>query len=132
METIPVRRPMFSAKCAKELAAERARILVGCYRRSDANDPEIYARAAVAVLMRYPEKIVIAVTEPATGLPSKLKWLPSIAEIVEACEEKIPKMSLSHRHHEMLAAPDMDRSIRPSLEELREKYGPTWGLKGMQ
>lgn len=130
METMPVQRPTFSARCAKELAAERARILVGCYRRTDANDPEIYARAVVAVLMRFPESVVIAITEPATGLPAKLKWLPSIAEIVEACEDRMP--TPISRQHPLLAAPDMDRSDRPTLDELKAKYGPTWGLRGMQ
>lgn len=69
------------------LAVERARLLIGCYRKSDAADPEVYARAVVAVLARHPDEVVIAVTEPATGLPSKLKWLPSIAEIVDGCDE---------------------------------------------
>ena len=59
---------------------------MGCYRRDDAADPDIYVRAAVSVFIRYPESVVLAVTEPATGLPSTLKWLPSIAEIVECCE----------------------------------------------
>lgn len=68
------------------MALERAEILIGCYRRDDAADPEIYGRAVVAVLMRYPESVVLEVTEPATGLPSRLKWLPAIAEIVEACD----------------------------------------------
>lgn len=63
-------------------------MMIGCYRKGDAIDPEIYASAAVAVLTRYPVDVVMAVTEPATGLPSTLKWLPSIAEITEACNER--------------------------------------------
>lgn len=75
------------AKCSLKLATMRATILIGCYRKSDANDPEIYTTAVVAVLTRYSPEIAIAVTEPATGLPRKSKWLPSIAEIVDACNE---------------------------------------------
>lgn len=81
--------------------------------------------------MRYPANVVVAVTEPATGIPAKLKWLPSIAEIVEECDARMPSQ-IVHKRHELLAAPEMDRSCRPSLDELKAKYGPTWGLKGFQ
>ena len=67
--------------------------MVGCFRRSDANDPEVYAAAVVAALVRWPVDVITSVTEPATGLPSKLNWLPSIAEITQACADayKPPK-----------------------------------------
>lgn len=68
------------------LAAKRAALLMGCYRKADLIDPEIFTRAAISVLVRYPESVVLAVTEPATGIPSKLKWFPNIAEITDACE----------------------------------------------
>ncbi len=28
------------------------------------------------------------VTDPRTGLPAKLKWLPTVAEVREACEKR--------------------------------------------
>lgn len=62
-----------------------ARIL-GCYRTGDANDPESYIAAVVSVLVRHSTWVIREVTEPATGLPSKLKWLPTIAEIREECD----------------------------------------------
>lgn len=94
-------------------AAERARLLIGCYRRDDVADPEVFARSIVAVLMRYPSEVVLQVTEPATGLPSKLKWLPTIAEIVEACESAM--------------APILRRRERERLDEERRRAlaGPT-------
>jgi hypothetical protein len=61
--------------------------LLGCYRTGEANDPEIYLAAVVAVLSDYPIDIVAAVTDPRTGIPAKLKWLPTIAEIKTACED---------------------------------------------
>lgn len=74
--------------CSTEFAAKRARILVGCYRKTDASDPEIYAAAVVSVLCRFHPDVVAAVTEPATGLPATCKFLPSIAEIAEACRTR--------------------------------------------
>ncbi len=77
-------------------AAERARLLFGCYRRGDANDPETYVAAVAAVLADYPETTMRYVTDPRSGLPSQKKrdpktgqeWggLPDVADIKSACE----------------------------------------------
>jgi hypothetical protein len=113
--------------CDRDFAAERARLLVGCYRKADAADPEVYARAIVAVLMRYPKPVVVAVTEPATGLPSKIKWLPSIAEIVEACDVEMRPI-LQQRERDRVAEenrralPPPPNGPRPTREELSTKY----------
>jgi hypothetical protein len=61
-------------------------IMAACYRRDDAIDPEIYAGAMASVLMEYPIEIVEHVMDPRTGIPRKLKWLPSIAEVADACD----------------------------------------------
>lgn len=70
----------------KIYAAERARLLFGCYRKGDANDPETYTAAVTALLSRYPRDVIRTVTHPATGLPTKSKFLPAVAEVYEACE----------------------------------------------
>lgn len=90
-----------------EAKAGAARLL-GCYRTGDANDPEAYITAVVSVLVRYPPQIVREVTEPATGLPSRLKWLPTIAEIREECEilaqRELRKVQRERQIREQLAA----------------------------
>ena len=58
-------------------------MLLGCFRKSDAADPEIYTRALIALLMEYPESVV---TEVTGRLPTVCKWLPTIAEVKEACD----------------------------------------------
>jgi hypothetical protein len=62
--------------------------MFGCYRTGDANDPETYTAAVAAVLAEYSPEVVCAVTDPRKGLPRKLKWLPSVAEVAEACEQE--------------------------------------------
>lgn len=42
--------------------------------------------SVASVLSRYPEAVVKSVTDPATGLPGSVQWLPTIAEIKAACE----------------------------------------------
>lgn len=61
-------------------------MLFGCYRKADANDPEIYTMAVAATLAEYSPEVIEFVTDPRTGLPAKLKWLPTVAEVREACE----------------------------------------------
>ena len=70
-----------------EYATDRARLLVGCYRTGDANDPATYVAAIAATLARYSEAIITSVTHPVTGLPSKKSWLPTVKEVFDACED---------------------------------------------
>jgi hypothetical protein len=69
-------------------------MLFGCYRASEANDPKIFVAAAAAILEQYPPNIGHAVCSPIGGLPAALKWLPSIAEIREACDARQPPATL--------------------------------------
>jgi len=75
-------------KIDPEIAAQRAAILFGCYRRADANDPDVYAAAVAAILSEYDEETVIAVTDPRTGIARRSNFLPTINEIDKACVER--------------------------------------------
>lgn len=116
-----------SRYCDRSIATERATILLGCYRTGAANDPEIYVRAIVSVLMRYPEQVVNAVTEPATGLPSRLKWLPAVAELVEACEAEMAPIYRAERAAREAAANrrsgTAEGTDRPTKEQLEGAVG---------
>lgn len=116
-------------------AAERARLMFGCYRTGDANDPATYVAAITAVLARYPEEIITQVTHPVSGLPGNGKgWLPTVKEVVDACNEahepilqnelrlKRIKDQLEQRERE-------DKGVRPTMEQLKAKYGPNWGIE---
>lgn len=73
-------------RAPEELCLQRVRILSACYRKGEAEDPEIYAAACGAVLSDYPLQVVLRVTDPRTGLPSVSQWLPTVKEIRDACE----------------------------------------------
>jgi hypothetical protein len=75
-----------SETCAPETASILATRLFGCYRASEANDPEMFMIAAAAMLAQYPQPVAEKVCDPIRGLASKSKFLPAIAEIREACE----------------------------------------------
>jgi len=89
--------------CSPEIVSDCARMLVGAYRRNDAEDPALFIRAAATVLAGYPEKIVRRVTHPAYGIPSRLKFLPSIAEIRDACEEAMKPVYAAEREERLRA-----------------------------
>lgn len=115
--------------------ARAAKLLLGCYRAGDASDPEVYVSAVMAVLGSYSQAVIAAVVDPRNGLPSKLKWLPSVAEIKDECEYHAEKEAAAERWEEARNAarlPPPAPKPRPSLDELRAKYGPNWGLKTMR
>lgn len=111
-------------------------MLLGCYRTGAANDPEVYIAAVVRVLSAYPMSIVHRVIDPVTGLPGRTKWLPTIPEINEACEEladrerRIAQMDdQAERQLEVRRQWEASRAQpRPSLDDLKAKHGPNWGL----
>ncbi len=114
-------------------AAARAKLLLGCYRTGEANDPETYVAAITAVLARYPEEVMTSVTHPVSGLPSKKGWLPTIKEVADACDEAVEPI-VQHRLRlkrikEQMEMRERERlGVKPTLAQLKEKYGENYGL----
>ena len=75
--------------CPDDIATRRAGILLGCYRKGDAEDPETFVAAVASVLASYPQEVAYRVTDPRSGLPGRSKWLPTPAEVREACEAEM-------------------------------------------
>lgn len=97
-----------------------ARVLLGCYRTGEANDPEVYSAAVISVISGYPLSIVRRVVDPRFGLPSKSKWLPTIAELKAALEDEMgPIRREEARRSIPQLEPPIDRSNRPTYEELQ-------------
>lgn len=78
----------------------RAEMLFGCYRKDEANNPEIYTAAIAATLRGFETKVIDLVTDPRTGLPSRCKWPPSVSEVKEACEIESAKFASAQRFSE--------------------------------
>lgn len=70
----------------RELVAKRVRLMFGCFRRGEAEDVKTYTAAVANVLLDYSEDIIVSVTEPATGLPVKFDWLPTLKQVRDECE----------------------------------------------
>jgi hypothetical protein len=65
-------------------AAEAVKMLLGMYPARPPHDPETYARALTAVFMASDPDFVRRVVDPINGLPSRCKFLPTVAEVNEA------------------------------------------------
>lgn len=87
-----------------------------------------------AVLARYPEAVVIEVTDPRTGLASQADWLPTVREVSEACEKLAQRAAAATKSDAAIAETlkrrldEPVRAERPTTEQLKEKYGENFGL----
>lgn len=113
--------------------------MAACYRKDEAADAEIYMDAIAAVLACYPDRVIEKVTDPRYGLPCKCQWLPTVKEVKDACESEMESERAEVRSQRMAA--DAEAQIaarraweasrakpRPTVEEMKAKYGPNWGL----
>ncbi len=94
-----------------------------------ASDPEIFVTGMAQIFMAYPAHLVESALSPLSGLPSKHKFLPSLAEIKQELEERFqPYRALAQiaEAKRQLAGPPPPP--RPTIEELRAKHGPHWGI----
>ncbi len=113
--------------CSPEIASESARILLGCYRKGEAEDAEIYVRAIAAVFSGYPDAVARRIVDPRIGIAGQVQWLPTVAEVKHACEVEMAPIYAEMRREESrsklqaLPSPN-DRSRRPTFEELRARY----------
>jgi len=111
-------------------ALTRAKILFGCYRRNEANDPEIFTAAVAGVLADYAREVIDYVTDPRTGIARKSKWMPSVAEIAEACEHEkqfgrfrgfIGSSIIRERTDEVTRDAEISERVRLGLVDLANK-----------
>jgi hypothetical protein len=94
-----------------QTATQAAILLLSCYRHGEAANPEIYTDSVISVLSCYSADVIRRVVDPRSGLPSRLKWLPTIAEIKEACDAEMAPIRR-----------EQDRRRR--LEQTRKALGP--------
>lgn len=57
------------------------------YRTDQYADPEGFMVSLGVVLEGFPDEVITHVTDPRTGIQRRMKWPPTISEVIEACEE---------------------------------------------
>lgn len=109
--------------------------MLDCWRTGGANSPETFVTAVAATLARYPDQVIYDVTDPRSGLPIQINWMPTIKDVYDACERAyLPIRTQIERERriaeqiETRRREDEARAERPSFDDLKTKYGPDWGL----
>jgi hypothetical protein len=117
------------------LALQRAKTMLDFWRTGSANNTDTYLTAVAAILARYPDQVIYSVTSPTDGLPVQLTWMPSLKEVKDACEKEMEPIYKREREAkivaETLADREVDKSGRPTKEDLKAKYGENWGLTSL-
>lgn len=108
--------------------------MLDCWRTGGANNPEVFVTAVAATLARYPDQVIYEVTSPETGLPVQITWMPSVKEVRDACEKAYRPIvenaaRLKRIKEQMEMRERMERGEKPTLDQLKERYGENWGLK---
>lgn len=112
-------------------------VLFSAYRIDQYGDPEGFKASLGAVLEQYPDDVIRYVCDPRTGVQRRCKFPPTISEIVEACDDRVSELR-RHDRFRNWGKPDDDtlaleapREERLSLDELKAKYGPNWGMTSL-
>lgn len=103
-------------------AAKYAARLISFYRKDDVGDPEVFAAGMIAVMGLYPANVLREVVSPTVGIPRRLKFLPSIAEVSEACEAICVRIATEERK---AAQPEPDRAPETTPEQrarMRDRF----------
>ncbi len=95
---------------------KRAQLLLGCFRKGDAADPDTYVAAISVVLANYPDDIVAQVTDPMRGLASRSNFLPNVKEVRDACEA-----IATDRSRRMQEAIHVEKQLRERAEREAEQ-----------
>jgi hypothetical protein len=106
--------------------------LVGSYPSQRPPDPETYLTQLVLLLAEYPRW---AGESAVQGWVWSKKWLPKVSQLRNRLEEEVRVLrdaaawdaATAVSNNARLAAPPPP--ARPSYDELKALYGPTWGIE---
>lgn len=116
-------QPQLSPQCDEAWIDGRIAILMSAYRRDDYENPEMFVQQVRMNLQRYPMAIVEFVTDPTTGVQTRCKWPPALAEIVEACEAEYIYQEKLARYN-AIPKPKFSQSPELSDRSTRGDGGP--------
>ncbi len=99
-------------------------------RRDDYSNADGFVRIATAIFEQFPIAVIMSVTDEGSGLHTQTAYPPTPAEIMAACkrsERQFHNIERSKARREQATKPKpeplIDRSNRPTFEEMRAKHG---------
>src|SRR5262245_22541962 len=112
-----------------EAAVRHTTQLLSFYPEKSVTNADVFVAACVAILAHFPEDIAQAVVDPVSGLPSKLKWFPSLAEIRTECDQLNNAARAADRRASNLAKQIAESQVRDqelATATLPVADGKTW------
>jgi len=116
----------------KSWVLSRIEMILAGYRKADYHNPEAFMTQVAMNLMKFPKDIIEYVSAPTTGIQTRSKWPPNMAEIIEACQaeqnhrEKIARYSAMGPALPRLPKPKF--SAEQSFEAMTAKHGRPTGV----
>jgi hypothetical protein len=124
-------------------ALEHVHRLLRGFPNGGANAGDGYIGALAATLGEYPRMVATKCCSPVHGVARETRFLPTVADIVAFCERETAELRrpVDREDHDDKMRQEFtrraedekfwkaDRAARPSLDEIREKHGPNYGLK---
>lgn len=117
--------------------AAAIRRIFSAYRKDDYADAKGFTAQLGVILESYPPTVVDYISSPHTGIQRRSKWPPSIAEIVEACNDRLGyevgiarlravKITEKKRRETYVPpTPEEDAKIKKGFDELLAKFKET-------
>jgi len=102
---------------------------------SDRSADDGYIGAIASVLAEFPRVVAVKASSPVHGVPRECKqFKPTAGQVADWCEREVEfyRRMADREGAPRLPAPVMDRGPRLSIDELRARHGPNWGLKDMR
>jgi hypothetical protein len=122
-----------STKCEPGWLLTKMQMLFSSYRLDQYPDPKAFMAQMGMVLGQYDAQVVAIVTSPLTGIQRKLKFPPSIAEVVEECDRVKAELAETERRRQepkpiaiRVEHPKLDPD--QSYEAMFKKYGRPIGF----
>lgn len=80
-------------------------MIFSAYRKDDFADPDSFVLQVGLVLERYPDGVIQEVSSPLTGIQRKSKFPPTIADLVEACDQEVARLARIQKLSQLKLAP---------------------------
>ncbi len=123
-------------------ALEHVEKLLRAFPNGGANAGKGYIGALASALAEYPRMVAIRCCDPVHGVSRETRFLPTVADVVAFCERETADMrkpvETEDRDARILremaeraeaeAKLQAERATRPTIDEMKAKHGPNWGL----
>lgn len=127
-------------------AIEIVGVILDCYPNGGRDATRGYIGALAAVLAQYPRCVTSFAGDPHKGVPRETRFLPTPADVIAWCEREVADLrgiverddyhreirERMKRREEEANSIEAQRKTRPTLQQMKDKYGENWGITSVE